>query len=63
LGSAVTGGIAIKLIAREMGNAMNYLADCLQADNEEYEAWLSRQGDYTKGSDLEGRTVPEVGAV
>jgi hypothetical protein len=38
---------------------MNYLPDCLQAGEEEYEAWLSRQRDYIKGSELEDEAVPQ----
>jgi hypothetical protein len=38
---------------------MNYLPDCLQADEEEYEAWLSRQRDYIKGRELEDEAVPQ----
>jgi len=26
----------------------NYLSDCLQATEEEYEAWLAKQRDYAK---------------
>jgi hypothetical protein len=42
---------------------MNYLPDCLQLDEEEYEAWLKRQRDYIKGRELEDEAALEVGRV
>ncbi|MBM4463330.1 MAG: hypothetical protein FJ012_08350 [Chloroflexi bacterium] len=42
---------------------MNYLPDCLQADEEEYEAWLKRQRDYMRGRELEDEEALEVARV
>ena len=39
----------------------NYLRDCLQATEEEYEAWLAKQKDYAKASRVEENTLAEVG--
>jgi hypothetical protein len=40
---------------------MNYLRDCLEADGEEYEAWLSRQKDYVRESEMAEKAVEQVG--
>ena len=39
----------------------NYLPDCLQATEEEYESWLAKQKDYAKASRVEENTLAEVG--
>ncbi len=39
---------------------MNYLPDCLQMGEEEYEAWLSKQKDYVKASDIKKAAAEKV---
>jgi len=39
----------------------NHLPDCLQATEEQYEAWLAKQKDYAKASRVEENTLAEVG--